>query len=177
MVGGTACRTDGLTSAPMKLTICAVGRAKPSPEKDLTANYLDRISAIGRPVGITSAELIEVEERKRLSPPELKKREGELLLKAVPEGAALIVLDERGRSLSSEELADHIAKLRDDGAPTLACLIGGADGLAPEVGERASLSLAFGRATWPHMLVRVLLAEQLYRAVTIMTGHPYHRSG
>jgi len=161
----------------MKLAIYAVGRAKPSPEKELTANYLSRISAIGRPVGITGADLIEVEERKRLSPPELKKREGELLLKAVPERAALIALDEHGKSFSSEDFASFVAKLRDDGTPTLACLIGGAGGLALDVQGRAQLSLAFGRATWPHMLVRAMLAEQLYRAVTILAGHPYHRGG
>jgi len=159
----------------MKLLIGAVGRAKPSPEKDLTSDYLARIRASGGPVGISSADLIEVEERRKLPPTELKVREGELLLAAVPAGAAIVTLDERGKQLSSEEFAEIIARTRDDGVPALACLIGGADGHGPLLRERAALTLAFGRATWPHMLVRVLLAEQLYRGVTILTGHPYHR--
>ncbi len=161
----------------MKLLICAVSRARPSPEKDLTADYLQRISASGGPVGISGAQLVEVEERKRLATAELKRREGELLLKAIPDGAALIALDERGKSYPSEDFAAQIAKMRDEGTPTLAFVIGGADGLSSEVRDRAQLTLAFGRATWPHMLVRTMLAEQLYRAVTIMAGHPYHRSG
>ncbi len=161
----------------MKLLICAVGRAKRSPERELTGDYLGRIRTTGGPVGITGAELIEVEERKQLSPGALKKREGELLLKAVPAGATLIALDERGTSYSSEDLARLVAKVRDEGAPSLVLAIGGADGLAPEVLSCAQLSLAFGCATWPHMLVRAMAAEQLYRAVTILAGHPYHRSG
>jgi 23S rRNA (pseudouridine1915-N3)-methyltransferase len=159
----------------MKLLIGAVGRAKPSPEKDLTSDYLARIRASGGPVGITGADLFEVEERKKLPPSELKVREGELLLGAVPTGAAIVTLDERGKQLSSEEFARFIGRAMDDGAPALACLIGGADGHSPALRERAALTLAFGKATWPHMLVRVLLAEQLYRAVTIRAGHPYHR--
>jgi len=161
----------------MKFLVCAVGRAKPSPQTDLTSEYLSRIRAAGGPVGITQADLIEVEERKKLPPAELKIRESELLLNNVPPGAIVVALDERGKSLSSEEFAKFIARARDDGAPTLACLIGGADGHSPEVRERAGLTLSFGKATWPHMMVRTMLAEQLYRAVTILAGHPYHRSG
>jgi len=159
----------------MKLLICAVGRARPSPERDLTNDYLSRVNAAGGPVGISGAELIEVEEKKKLPPLELKQREGELLLGAVPAGAGLIALDERGKSLSSEEFAEFISKKRDEGAPVLACLIGGADGHGEAVRERAALTLSFGKATWPHMLVRAMAAEQLYRAVTILAGHPYHR--
>jgi len=159
----------------MKLLIAAVGRAKPSPERDLTTEYLDRIRSSGGPIGVTSADLTEVEERKKLSPAELKARESELLLGAVPSGAVIVALDERGKSLSSEDFAAFIARIRDDGAPSLACLIGGADGHGEEVRSRATLTLSFGKATWPHMLVRAMLAEQLYRAVTILAGHPYHR--
>jgi len=159
----------------MKLLICAVGRAKPSPERELTADYLSRVKAAGGPIGITGADLTEVEEKKKLPPAELKAREGELLLGAVPAGAAIVALDERGKSLSSEEFASLVAKWRDEGTPALACLIGGADGHGQAVRDRAALTLSFGKATWPHMLVRVLLAEQLYRAVTILAGHPYHR--
>lgn len=161
----------------MKLLICAVGRAKASPEKELTDDYLARTLATGRGIGITEAILSQVEERKRLTGEELKSREGELLLAAVPEGAAIIALDERGQSFSSEELAAHVAKFRDEGRPGIAFLIGGADGHSSQVRKKAQLTLSFGRATWPHMLVRAMLAEQLYRAVTILAGHPYHRSG
>jgi 23S rRNA (pseudouridine1915-N3)-methyltransferase len=159
----------------MKLVLCAVGRAKPSPERDLAAAYLDRIRASGAPVGITGADLIEVEERKKLPPAELKNREGQLLLGAVPAGAVIVALDERGKSLTSEDFAAFIGRTRDDGAPALACLIGGADGHAANVRNGAALTLSFGKATWPHMLVRAMAAEQLYRAVTILAGHPYHR--
>ena len=161
----------------MKLLICAVGRAKFSPEKEQTTDYLNRICALGGPVGITGAKLVEVEERKRLAPSELKMREGELLLRAVPEGAKLVALDAQGMNLSSEEFATFLEKTRDGGVSSLACLIGGVDGLTRQVRSHAQLTLAFGRATWPHMLVRVMLAEQLYRAVTIMAKHPYHRKG
>lgn len=159
----------------MKLLIAAVGRAKPSPERDLTTEYLDRARASGGPIGVTGADLVDVEERKKLPPAELKRREGELLLGALPAGAVIVALDERGKSLSSEDFAGFVARTRDDGAPVLACLIGGADGHGQEIRNRAALTLSFGKATWPHMLVRAMLAEQLYRAVTILAGHPYHR--
>ena len=98
------------------------------------------------------------------------------LLAAVPEGAVVVALDERGQDLSSGAFAERLARWRDDGARAVAFLIGGADGLAPAARERADLLLALGRMTWPHMLVRVMLAEQLYRATTILAGHPYHRA-
>lgn len=161
----------------MKLIIGAVGRAKPSPERDLTSDYLDRINATGGPVGVSGAALVEVEERKKLPPAELVSREGALLLAAVPPGALVAALDERGKSMTSKDLASFVGRARDDGAPALAFLIGGADGHGEAVRAQANISLAFGPATWPHMLVRAMLAEQLYRAVTILTGHPYHRDG
>jgi len=161
----------------MKLLLCAVGRAKASPERDIVESYLSRIRGIGKSVGITGADLKEVEERKKLPPPELKIREGELLLSHLPSAAVIVALDERGTSLSSQDFATFIGERRDQGAPALACLVGGADGLADEVRSRADLMLSFGKATWPHMLVRAMAAEQLYRAVTILAGHPYHREG
>ncbi len=161
----------------MKLLICAAGRSKASPEQALAEHYLDRARAIGGQVGITGAGLTEVTERKKLPPAELKRREGELLLAATPPGATLIALDEKGTSMTSEALANLIAEQRDRGAPALAFLIGGADGHGDEVRARADATLAFGKATWPHLLVRAMLAEQLYRAVAILTGHPYHREG
>ncbi len=161
----------------MKLFICAVGRGKPSPEKELTSTYLDRVRAAGGTCGITGAELLEVEERKRLAPAELKTREGQLLLEAVPKGAKIIALDERGKTQTSKAFSQLIARTRDDGVPAMAFLIGGADGHSREVRQAVDVTLSFGAATWPHMMVRAMLAEQLYRSITIMTGHPYHREG
>jgi len=161
----------------MKLAICAVGRAKPSPERELTELYLERARGAGPQIGVGSADLIEVDERKKLEPAELKVREGELLLAAAPKGAIIIALDERGKNLKSSELARVIEGRRDQGAPAMAFLIGGADGLSDAVRQSADLTLSLGKATWPHMLVRAMLAEQLYRAITILTGHPYHREG
>ena len=161
----------------MKLFICAVGRAKPSPERDLLTTYLDRLRSAGGQCGITGTELIEVEERKQLSPAELKLREGKMLLSAVPKGAVIIALDERGKTQTSQKFTDLIARTRDNSVPAMAFLIGGADGLSQEVRDAADQLLSFGAVTWPHMLVRAMIAEQLYRSVTIMTGHPYHREG
>ena len=161
----------------MKFFICAVGRAKPSPERELADLYLDRVRASGGQCGVTGADLIEVEERKRLSADEMKIREGQLLLDAVPKGAFVVALDERGKTQSSQDFSNLIARTRDEGAPAMAFLIGGADGHSQTVRDRADRLLSFGAATWPHMLVRGMIAEQLYRSITIMTGHPYHRQG
>jgi 23S rRNA (pseudouridine1915-N3)-methyltransferase len=119
-------------------------------------------------------DMVEVEERRRLSGPELVAREGELLLAAIPRGATLVAMDPRGAALSSEDLAARLGRLRDEGA-SVAFAIGGADGLSPEVLRAARLKLSLGAMTWPHMLARVMLAEQLFRAQSILSGHPYHR--
>jgi 23S rRNA (pseudouridine1915-N3)-methyltransferase len=149
----------------MRVTIAAVGRAKPGPLKDLFETYVRRI--------VWPVALREVEARRPGAGPA---DEAPLLLAAVPPGAAVVVLDERGRDLPSAELAQRLGAWRDGGRGDLAFLIGGADGHDESVRGRADLLVAFGRATWPHMLVRVMLAEQIYRAQTILTGHPYHRA-
>jgi 23S rRNA (pseudouridine1915-N3)-methyltransferase len=151
----------------MRLLIAAVGRLKPSPLKDLERLYAERIAW---PLAIK-----EVEERRPLSPPELKEREGALLLAAVPRGATTVALDERGTSLSSAAFAERLRAWRDGGIADLAFLIGGADGLAEMVRQRADLILSLGPMTWPHLLARGMLLEQLYRAQQILAGHPYHR--
>lgn len=151
----------------MKIDIIAVGRARAGPERTLFDTYIGRMR--------WPVELREVEERRRLPDIELKQREGELLLSAIPAGAAVVALDETGRDLSSEALAGNLAAWRDDARGCCAFVIGGADGLATEVRDRADLVMAFGRQTWPHMLVRAMLAEQIYRAQQILAGHPYHR--
>jgi 23S rRNA (pseudouridine1915-N3)-methyltransferase len=139
---------------------------RPGPLLDLQREYEKRI---GREL-----EIREMEERRKLPPPDLTAREGALLLGAVPEGAATIVLDERGQALASTDLATRLATWRDAARPA-AFLIGGADGHAAGLRERADLLLSFGRMTWPHLLARIMLLEQLYRARQILAGHPYHR--
>jgi 23S rRNA (pseudouridine1915-N3)-methyltransferase len=124
---------------------------------------------------VPPAAILELEEKRKLPPPQLKAREAELILAALPAGARLVALDERGQSWSSRELAERLAAWRDRGAATLAFAIGGADGLGQPVVERADAVLSLGAMTWPHLLVRSLLLEQLYRAQQILAGHPYHR--
>ena len=119
--------------------------------------------------------IVEVDERRSLPPVQLKAREGELILGALPAGAPFVALDERGVQWSSRALAERIATWRDHGSPELAFAIGGADGLHSMVLDRADVTLSFGSMTWPHLLVRGMLLEQLYRAQQILAGHPYHR--
>jgi 23S rRNA (pseudouridine1915-N3)-methyltransferase len=123
-----------------------------------------------------SLALVEVAERRKLPPAELVRREGALIRAAIPKGAAIVALDRRGTALASEELAARIARWADAGREVV-FLIGGADGLEASLREDADLVLSFGAATWPHALCRVMLAEQLYRAQSILAGHPYHRAG
>jgi 23S rRNA (pseudouridine1915-N3)-methyltransferase len=152
----------------MRLTIAAIGRLKAGPQAALARHYAERIAW---PLAIR-----EVEEKRPLPPAELREREGALLLAAVPAGAVIVALDERGKSLTSDELAKRIGQWRDAGIGDLAFLIGGADGLSETTRARASLLLAFGAATWPHLLARGMLLEQIYRAQQILAGHPYHRA-
>ncbi len=156
----------------MRIVIAAVGRARGGPERDLFDHYRSRLT---RQV-FSELQLKEVAERRSLPREAAVEQEGRLLLEAIPQGAVMVALDEAGRQMSSTELADFIAQQRDAGLRETAFVIGGADGLAPAVRAHARFLLSFGRATWPHLLVRALLAEQLYRVQTILTGHPYHRS-
>ncbi len=151
----------------MRCTLIAAGRRRQGPEQTLFQVYADRLSW---PLDVKL-----VAERKALSGDELKVREAELLLGAVPDGAVVAALDERGEALSSPEFAAKLGDWRDSGVKHAAFLVGGADGLDDRVRRKASLILSFGRLTWPHQLVPALLAEQLYRANAILSGHPYHR--
>ncbi|CAA7612356.1 Ribosomal RNA large subunit methyltransferase H [Candidatus Terasakiella magnetica] len=151
----------------MRLLLAAVGKAKAGPEQDLFRQYLRRLSP--------PLILKEVEEKRPLTGSQLKTREAELLLGAVPAGAVVVALDERGRDMGSEEFAACMGRWRDGGTGDLVFLIGGADGHGDAVRDRADLLLSLGRMTWPHMLVRALLAEQVWRAQAILAGHPYHR--
>ena len=155
----------------MRVHICAVGRLRAGPERALIDDYLTRFDRTGRALGLGPVALREVEDRKGGG----MAAEGELLDRALPERTVLAVLDERGKVISSPDFADALARFRDDGAQDLAFVIGGADGVDPALRARADLTLSFGKMVWPHMLARVMLAEQLYRAATILAGSPYHR--
>lgn len=154
----------------MKLKIAAVGRLRSGPEADLVSDYLDRFDKTGRALGLGPAMLQEVEAKKGGMA-----AEGTLLERATAGCQPLCVLDERGKTLSSPAFAELLAKWRDEGRSEAAFVIGGADGIDPSLRAKADFSLSFGQMVWPHMLVRVMLAEQLYRAASILAGAPYHR--
>lgn len=151
----------------MRTHLIAVGRMKPGPERTLYEHYASRLNP--------APHMREVEEKRNLPAPKLKVREGELLLAALPDGAYVIAMDEKGRQMGSQAFAKTLGAWRDEGIRDVAFVIGGADGLDKAVLSRANLTLSLSNMTWPHMLVRGLLAEQLYRAHSILTGHPYHR--
>jgi 23S rRNA (pseudouridine1915-N3)-methyltransferase len=152
----------------MRLLIAAVGKARPGPERALYEHYAERVR--------WPLVLKEVEDRRRLSPAELMAREGELLLAACPDDAMLVALDRRGATLDSAAFAERLRGWRDGGIQRLAFLIGGAEGHGAVLLERCKLTLSFGPMTFPHMLARAMLAEQIYRAQQILAGHPYHRA-
>jgi len=153
----------------LKIAIVAIGRLGRSPEADLVRLYAERATAAGRALGLGPVEVIEVEGRKSG-----KGSEAEALSAHLAE-SRVIACDERGRARSSRDFAAEIGRLRDDGVRRLVFLIGGADGLDPDLRARAQDTLAFGPQTWPHALARVMLAEQVYRSVTLLAGGPYHR--
>lgn len=139
-------------------------------------DYAGRIRATGRSIGVSGLEIKELDPPKGPSGPARRSAEATMLMEATAGAARRVALDERGANLSSEELSERIGGWRDGGAGAVAFFIGGADGLCPSLSDRIDLQLAFGRATWPHLLVRAMLCEQLYRSVSILAGHPYHRA-
>jgi 23S rRNA (pseudouridine1915-N3)-methyltransferase len=155
----------------VKLTICAVGRLRRGPEADLIDDYLTRAGRTGRNLGLGPASVTEVEDKKGGG----MAAEAALLDRALPGGARIIALDERGKLMTSPEFATLLAGWRDEGVSETAFVIGGADGIDPALRGRADATLSFGKMVWPHMLARVMLAEQIYRATTILAGSPYHR--
>ncbi|MDG3041569.1 23S rRNA (pseudouridine(1915)-N(3))-methyltransferase RlmH [Roseicyclus marinus] len=156
----------------MRVHLCAVGRLRGGPERALIDDYLTRFDRTGRALGLSLGGVIEVEDRKGGG----MAAEAELLRRALPKGAVLWVMDERGELLTSPGFAERMAGLRDGGQGDLAICIGGADGLARDLVAEAGLAISLGRMVWPHMLVRVMLAEQMYRAASILSGGPYHRA-
>jgi 23S rRNA (pseudouridine1915-N3)-methyltransferase len=167
-LGSARCR-DGLAlrAAPIRFYLLAVGRQRRGPIHELQTLYAKRI--------VPPATILELEEKRPLPPALLKAREAELILGALPAGARLVALDRTGTAWSSRELADRLAIWRDHGTGAVAFAIGGAEGLGAAVMERADEVLSLGAMTWPHLLVRSMLLEQLYRAQQILAGHPYHR--
>ena len=155
----------------MRVQICAVGRLRAGPEATLISDYAQRFDRTARAYGIGPLRVTEVESRKSNAADEAT-----LLDRALPDRALLCALDERGKRLSSPELAQQLARWRDAGNADLAFIIGGADGLDAQLRARADFALSFGPMVWPHMLARVMLAEQLYRAASILAGSPYHRA-
>ncbi len=155
----------------MRVHLVVVGRLRAGPELDLIKDYLTRFDRTGRALGLGPAQVIEVEDKKGGG----MAAEAALLEKAIPSGALVCCLDERGKVMSSPDFADQLGQWRDNGRQDVAFVIGGADGIDPAVRERADALLSFGKMVWPHMLVRVMLSEQLYRAASILAGAPYHR--
>ena len=160
----------------MRLTVAAIGRLKDGPERELAERYRKRAEQVGRRIGFRDVEVIEIKESRAQEVGKRILEESVALLNVIPDKAVTIILDERGENLDSATLAERLRRWRDDGRPAAVFIIGGDDGLAPNLREKASLKVAFGAATWPHQLVRTMLLEQIYRACTILSGHPYHRA-
>lgn len=158
----------------MRIAIAAVGRMKQGPERELVARYLDRAKASGKPLALTGFEILEFAESRASVADSRKDEEARVLRAALPEGI-VVALDEHGKSMPSAAFATQLSRWRDDGRPAVSFVIGGADGLDPAFSKTADLTLSFSPLTWPHQLVRIMLAEQLYRTTTILSGHPYHR--
>lgn len=160
----------------MKIAIVAVGRMKAGPESDLATRYLERLSKAAPALGLEFAGVDEFVEGRAADAENRKRDEASRIQQRIKPGSALIVLDERGKSLTSEAFAKLIADMRDSGHRDLVFAIGGPDGHDPEFAASADRQISFGVQTWPHQMVRIMLSEQLYRAVTILSGHPYHRA-
>jgi 23S rRNA (pseudouridine1915-N3)-methyltransferase len=160
----------------MRVIVIAVGRLKQGPERELAANYQKRAQAVGRALGMGDFETIEIRESRAQDAERRRVEESIAIANVIPERATIVVLDERGENLDSARLATLLRDWRGETRPAVCFVIGAADGLAPTFRAQANLTLAFGAATWPHQLVRIMLLEQLYRATSILAGHPYHRA-
>lgn len=155
----------------MRVHIVAVGRLRASPEFELINDYLTRFDRTGRALALGPANIIEVEDKKGGGMP----AEAALIERAIPSGSLICILDERGKVMTSPAFAEQLGSWRDQGRQDVAFVIGGADGIDPAFRAKADAALSFGKMVWPHMLVRVMLSEQLYRAASILSGSPYHR--
>jgi len=160
----------------MRIVVAAVGRLKRGPETELSERYAKRAAQTGRSLGLREFETIEIRESRAAEASKRMIEESIALANIIPQDAAVALLDAGGENLDSAGLAARLGQWRGDGRPAAVFVIGGPDGLAASLQDKAELKLAFGAATWPHQLVRVMLMEQLYRATTILSGHPYHRA-
>ena len=156
--------------------LISIGRLKQGPERELAERYHDRFEDIGRKLGFRGLEIHEISESRARDTATRISEEAAAIGTLIPDKAVLVALDERGSSLDSATFARHLGRWRDESVPNNVFVIGGADGLSPELRRKAKLTIAFGSATWPHQMVRVMLLEQIYRAATILAGHPYHRA-
>ena len=160
----------------MRIIVAAVGRLKRGGEFDIAERYRKRAEQNGRSLGLRAVEVIEIRESRAAVAGKRMLEESIALANVIPDGAAIVTLDERGKNLDSANFAAQLSKWRGANRSAAIFLIGGADGLAPSLHDKTELRLSFGASTWPHQLVRIMLLEQLYRATTILSGHPYHRS-
>ena len=160
----------------MRLVVVSIGRLKQGPERVLAERYRERFNDIGRKLGFRGLEIHEIPESRARDSATRMAEEAAAILAAIPERSTVVALDQRGDQIDSAAFARHLGRFRDEQVASTTFLIGGADGLSPDLRRNAKLSLAFGSATWPHQLVRVMLLEQIYRAATILAGHPYHRA-
>lgn len=159
----------------MRLTVIAIGRLKQGPERELAERYRVRFDDIGRKLGFRGLDVHDIPESRSRDTATRIAEESAAITALIPEKSILIALDERGDNVDSGTFARHLGRWRDESIPSTVFVIGGADGLSPDLQRRAKLRIAFGKATWPHQMVRVMLLEQIYRAATILSGHPYHR--
>ncbi|MDO9561966.1 MAG: 23S rRNA (pseudouridine(1915)-N(3))-methyltransferase RlmH [Bradyrhizobium sp.] len=159
----------------MRLVVISIGRLKQGPERELADRYRERFGDIGRKLGFRGLEIQEIPESRARDAATRISEEAAAISAAIPDKSMLVALDERGDNIDSAGFAKHLGRWRDEAAANTIFAIGGADGLSPELRRKAKLCVAFGAATWPHQMVRVMLLEQIYRAATILAGHPYHR--
>jgi 23S rRNA (pseudouridine1915-N3)-methyltransferase len=158
----------------MRIIVAAIGRLK-GPESELAERYAKRANQSGRALGWKSVEMVEIRESRADEAMKRMLEESIALANIIPQGAAVVLLDEKGDALGSQAFATELATWRENNKPAAVFMIGGADGLAASLRDKADLRLSFGKATWPHQLVRAMVLEQIYRATTILSGHPYHR--
>jgi 23S rRNA (pseudouridine1915-N3)-methyltransferase len=163
-------------NALMRLVVISIGRLKQGPERELAERYRERFDDIGRKLGFRGLAIQEIPESRARDTAARMAEEATAISAAIPAKSVLVALDERGDNIDSSAFARHLGRWRDEQVPNTIFMIGGADGLSPDLRRKAKLTLAFGSATWPHQMVRVMLLEQIYRAATILAGHPYHRA-
>jgi 23S rRNA (pseudouridine1915-N3)-methyltransferase len=160
----------------MRLVVICIGRLKQGPERELAERYRERFDDIGRKLGFRGLDVHDIAESRARDATTRIAEEAAAIAALMPDKSTLVALDERGKNVDSASFAQQLGRWRDEGIAHTVFVIGGADGLSPELQRRASLRMAFGAATWPHQMVRVMLLEQIYRAATILAGHPYHRA-